>query len=368
MDENTCCENSGLTCDCQSQKETKNPDVKSKICECSTCKCSDDNEKTEIYRTDSAVTLKNKLDHIKARLGVNRSGHKIKPGLYILGNPDSASKVFLTANYSLSFDALRKSLSGFDAWILVLETYGINVWCAAGKGTFGTEELINRINITNLSKIVTHKNLILPRLGAPGVNANEVYKSTGFHVIWGTIRSSDIPEFIKTGVATPEMKRVRFPLKDRVVLSPVEIKTFLPYVLIPAVIFLLIGMWQISAKLFLTLITGTILFPALLFILPYRDFTIKGLILGYIVIIPVLVWELSHSSGPDISSFFSLASDLLIWPAVIAFLALNFTGCTTFASRSGVKTEIKKYTRMIFAMFISGIILAVFAGISGMVI
>ena len=80
----------------------------------------------------------------------------------------------MTANYKLSFDAIRKNLSGQNGWILVLDTKGINVWCAAGKGTFGTNELVKRIRLVSLEKIVNHKRLILPQLGAAGVAAHKV--------------------------------------------------------------------------------------------------------------------------------------------------------------------------------------------------
>jgi len=66
-----------------------------------------------------------------------RMSYAISPGLYAVGNPTKESDVFVSANYKLSFDVLRRELKGFNAWILVLDTKGINVWCAAGKGTFG---------------------------------------------------------------------------------------------------------------------------------------------------------------------------------------------------------------------------------------
>ena len=67
--------------------------------------------------------------------------YKVDPGLYALGAPDADSPVLVSANFKMSFDLLREALPGRNAWILVLDTDGINVWCAAGKGTFGTEEL-----------------------------------------------------------------------------------------------------------------------------------------------------------------------------------------------------------------------------------
>lgn len=73
----------------------------------------------------------------KARWGINRMSYKVPPGLYAVGQPNQDSPVLVSANYKLSFDMLRKELAGLDAWIMVIDTKGINVWCAAGKGTFG---------------------------------------------------------------------------------------------------------------------------------------------------------------------------------------------------------------------------------------
>ena len=104
-----------------------------------------------------------------ARWNVGRMSFVVDPGLYALGSPDSASSVVVTANYKMSFDQLRTALSGHDCWILVLDTKGINVWCAAGKGTFGTVELYDRIVESRLAEVVTHRTILAPQLGAPGV-------------------------------------------------------------------------------------------------------------------------------------------------------------------------------------------------------
>jgi hypothetical protein len=82
---------------------------------------------------------------------------------------------------------------------LILDTKGINVWCAAGKGTFGTDELVGRILKTGLSEIVSHRKLVLPQLGAPGVSAHEVTKQTGFSVVYGPVRAKDIKAFLDSG-------------------------------------------------------------------------------------------------------------------------------------------------------------------------
>ena len=68
--------------------------------------------------------------------------YKVDPGLYAVGRPTVESPVLVSANYKLSFDRLRSQLTGLDAWMLVLDTHGVNVWCSAGKGTFGTDEIV----------------------------------------------------------------------------------------------------------------------------------------------------------------------------------------------------------------------------------
>jgi hypothetical protein len=138
-------------------------------------------------------------DHVGAflvRVGIGRNNYKIAPGLYGVGNPGNDSPVLVTANYKLTFDTLRKELRGIDAWLLVLDTRGINVWCAAGKKTFSTEELVSRVRITELEKIVRHRELIVPQLGATGVAGYRVKKACGFKVIWGPIKARDIRSFL----------------------------------------------------------------------------------------------------------------------------------------------------------------------------
>ncbi len=87
----------------------------------------------QIPRVGAKLTRRDWLGTLKARLGVGRMNYKIDPGLYAVASPTAKSPVFVTANYKLSFDHLRRHLGGLDAWLLVLDTKGINVWCAAGK-------------------------------------------------------------------------------------------------------------------------------------------------------------------------------------------------------------------------------------------
>lgn len=305
------------------------------------------------------ITLSNRLDHFLARWGVNRMGHTVEPGLYRLGNPTPDSDVFVSANYTLSFDASRSALAGRDAFILVLDTKGINVWCAAGRGTFGTEELVRRIGLTGLVGIVRHRRIILPQLSAPGVSWPDVVRRSGFLVEYGPVRARDLPGYLANRKATPAMRRVEFPLIDRVVLIPVELVHAFPFMVAPALALWFLGGWVIAIELVLAFLAGTVLFPVLLPILPTKDFTTKGLILGFLVMIPPAILGAGAFAPFQLAA---AAAALLIFPPITAYLALNFTGSTPFTSRTGVKKEIFRYVPIMAAMAVSGAVLAIIAG------
>jgi hypothetical protein len=272
--------------------------------------------------------------------------------------------VFVTANYTLSFDALRSALAGIDAYILVLDTVGINVWCAAGKGTFGTDELVHRIGATQLDAIVDHHTLILPQLGAPGVSAHEVRKRSGFRVEYGPVRADDLPEYLRTGDATPEMRRVQFTLRDRVVLIPVELVHIALPTLVAAVVLALLGGPLASAAVIVAVLSGVVLFPILLPWIPSRDFTSKGFILGILAALPfaLVAWSRNSHAAWWLRLAEALAY-LLAMPPVTAYLALNFTGATTFTSRTGVRREIFTYIPVMAAIFVIGALLTIALGL-----
>nr|MBC8363321.1 acetyl-CoA synthase subunit gamma [Candidatus Desulfatibia profunda] len=145
----------------------------------------------------------------KARWGVRRMHYAVEPGIYALNRPTEQSPVLVTANYKMSFDCLRKALPGQDAWILVLDTDGINVWCAAGKGTFGTNELVARIASSSLDQIVTHRRLILPQLSGPGIAAFKVEKPRGSEAAKAPFRAAALRVFLATGLEAPTDMRKR---------------------------------------------------------------------------------------------------------------------------------------------------------------
>jgi len=280
--------------------------------------------------------------------------YTVEPGLYALGAPDPQAPVLITANYKMSFDRLRACLAGWNLWILVLDTKGINVWCAAGKGTFGTRELVARLGSNALEKVVAHRRLVLPQLSAPGVAAHVVKKLSGFEVIYGPIRASDLPAFLSRGMkAEPEMRRKEFPLSERVVLIPVELVSALKWagltVLILSVLAGLLGWRTFGTNVlihglpaFLALLAavmaGAVMTPALLPWIPGRAFSFKGFLLG---LAAAGLFFMSFGIGQSRIATMEAVSWLFLIPALSAFLAMNFTGASTYTSLSGVRKEMR---------------------------
>ncbi|MGD8990280.1 MAG: mercury methylation corrinoid protein HgcA [Desulfobacterales bacterium] len=305
-----------------------------------------------VPRVTTDISWQDRAGTLRARLGINRAQYKIAPGLYCTGTPDDRSPVLVTANYKLTIDAVRKALKSVNAWILVLDTRGINVWCAAGKNLFSTAELIQRVQQSDLKKVVSHNRLILPQLAATGVAAHHVKRAIGFKVIYGPIRARDIPAFLSAELTTePAMRKVTFSMLERVVLIPVEL-AHLPkpslYVLLAAFVFSGIGtqIFSLSAawvRGFMLLfayaagiLSGAVVTPTLLPWIPGKSFAVKGAITGVV-------------GGAAITAFFwsdlqllGAVALVLFTTAVSSYLAMNFTGSTPYTSPSGVEKEMRK--------------------------
>lgn len=291
------------------------------------------------------------LTHIKLRWSIGRRSAKVKPGIYRLGKPTPNSDVFVSANYTLSFNHLRKSLKGIDAWILVIDTKGVNVWCAAGKGTFGTNELIQRIKQHNIKSIVTHNRLIVPQLGATGVSAHHVKEETGFRVIYGPVEAKNIKNFISNGYkASREMRTVNFSMWDRIKLVPVELAYGKYYLILVPVLFLILSGVSNSTfsitnlkvegtksiiNLFAAFVSGCVITPIFLPNIPFKRFSLKGFVVS---IFTVSILFFFKTLGDNIVSIISW---ILVISSISSFLAMNFTGSSTFTSLSGVKKEMK---------------------------
>ncbi|HSM93971.1 MAG TPA: mercury methylation corrinoid protein HgcA [Anaeromyxobacteraceae bacterium] len=304
----------------------------------------------QVPRISTRWTWRDRLEHLRCRLGSFRNRYRRPPGLYAVGRPGRDTDVVVTANYGLSFDVVRRALRDLDAWLLVLDTRGVNVWCAAGKGTFGSTELIRRVEATSLGKVVAHRRLVVPQLGAPGVAAHEVQAATGFRVHFGPVRADDLPAWLRAGrVASPAMRRVRFGILDRAILVPMELLPALRWFAAIAAVALLaplalgLGAADAGARaapflalLLAAVLAGAIVAPLALPVLPGRAFSVKGLVAG----VPITAAALALAGPAARAPLLALAA-MLGFPAVSSWLTLQFTGSSPFTGLSGVRREMR---------------------------
>ncbi len=209
---------------------------------------------------------------------------------------------------------------------------------------------MTQVQKTQLEQIVSHRKLILPQLSANGVAAHKLKTLCGFRGHFGPILASMLPEFLENGKGNEKMHSVTFTLKERAVLIPLEICTLWKQLLIFCALFFVLS--GISPHIFspqaalnrgaiiLTatlgaILTGAAVTPLLLPWIPFRQFWLKGCVLGALAAV-LFLFQLTPNPGlPDTISLF-------LWiTACSSYLAMNFTGSTPFTSLSGVAKEMR---------------------------
>ena len=151
------------------------------------------------------------------------------------------------------------------------------------------------------------------------------------------------------------MRRKSFPLYERAVLIPLElVGAFKWFLVITATFFFAAGLggpggyWEncLAYGLFAVaafagaLCAGAVLTPLLLPWLPGRAFSFKGMITGLVAVGILLLFRTGDLATP--AGLLEHFAWVLLVPALSAYLAMNFTGASTYTSLSGVKKEMKR--------------------------
>jgi NAD-dependent dihydropyrimidine dehydrogenase PreA subunit len=171
--------------------------------------------------------------------------HPTRTGLRALGAPGPNAPVLVTGNFTLTVDRLRRVLGGRDAWLLVANSRGINVWCAAGGGHLTHHDVIAAVRASRVGDRVGHRELILPQLAATGVERRRIEEATGWKTRWGPARLEDLPEFLDRGAHVVRRYRfVRFPLWERCELASLWA---LPLALVALLVLGLVLGWAFGA-------------------------------------------------------------------------------------------------------------------------
>jgi hypothetical protein len=240
---------------------------------------------------------------------------KVQPGLYTVGQPDEKSPVLVTGNFDLTVRRLVRAIDGrCHVWLLVADSAGINVWCAAGGGYFTAEKVITAVQSSHLAEVVKHRALILPQLAANGVDGWKLRQETGWGVHWGPVKADDIPAYLAAKrKKSDKMRWVRFPLKDRLEMVSATLGLYGLMILLPVLIFWRHLFWPVTA-VFLGL---SYFYAIVLPWLPGRDGLQKSIPLTLIALVGLGVWTAVFAPMPP-QQFFNWSI------AIIAFSV--FTG------------------------------------------
>jgi NAD-dependent dihydropyrimidine dehydrogenase PreA subunit len=258
-----------------------------------------------------------------------------RTGLVRIGQPGRNSPVLLTCNFRLTVERVQRALDGIDAYLLVANSRGVNVWCAATGGLFTSHDVVTVLKTSGVEGLVDHRQVILPQLAATGIEGKIVHEKTGWKVVWGPVRADAIPAFLRGGLTTTKaMRTVTFPAMERFEMAvawafPISLLTLFLFPLWPrGVLPLAILVWGLSLVIFMS-------FP-----LYERHLRVKDRNVGFVLFdfgergVPLLLWGLFLLG---VAAYGMLAGTLswafvLHWSlasfVVLLILALDLTGST----------------------------------------
>ncbi len=221
---------------------------------------------------------------------------KVRTGLYAVGHPDADSPVLVTGNFDLTVRRLVQAIDGkVNVWVLVADSAGINVWCAAGGGYFTAEKVIAAVKSSHLNEVVNHHALVLPQLCANGVDGWRIREETGWGVHWGPARAIDVPAYLAgKRKKTDEMRWVKFPLKDRLEMVTVTLGFYGLLILLPVFIFWRNLFWPITFSLLGLSYFYAVVHPWL----PGRDGLYKSIPLAIIALAGLFIYTTLWSPLP----------------------------------------------------------------------
>jgi NAD-dependent dihydropyrimidine dehydrogenase PreA subunit len=181
-----------------------------------------------------------------------------RTGLIRIGQPDRSSPVLLTGNFQLTVERVKRALAGVNAYLLVANSRGVNVWCAATGGLLTDHDVVSVLKTSGIERLVDHRNVILPQLAATGIEGRVIHRKTGWRVLWGPIEAAAIPTFLREGERTGRtLRTVSFPWPRRVEMAiawafPISLLALLVLPVWKEGVLALMGLvWALSFALFL---------------------------------------------------------------------------------------------------------------------
>ncbi|PWI48687.1 hypothetical protein CEE45_05610 [Candidatus Heimdallarchaeota archaeon B3_Heim] len=273
----------------------------------------------------------------------------VPPGLYRIGNPRRNSPVLVTANYYWTVDSVFKLLhkETIDCFLLIVDSNGINVWCAAGGGHFTHTQILDAIRLFDVKEMIDHSTIILPQLSATGVDRKELSKA-GWKPVFGPVDIKNVNTFLESFTKKSKTAMVEFNLAFRTLMGIqhaffISCVLFLPLLLIlgilAAIEIPLTSFW--FSVVFQLFILGWIINMLFIWGYPIFNFTSsffkKGLSVAIINSIVVLFYLITQIK---IISLYSLIFWVALVTVVSLFIILDLAGNTPFTNHLDVESDL----------------------------
>lgn len=217
-----------------------------------------------------------------------------RTGLHVVGNPGPNAPVFLTSNFDLTVRRVLRALEGLDCYLLVANSKGINVWCAAGGGILNAHSVVSVLKTSNIAEKVDHRTLILPQLSAPGVDVQRIKRQTGWHCRFGPVYAENIPDYVAANFAkTPAMRQAKFSLGTRLEMAVMWAAPMSLLAGIPVAIFSPRSLPGVLALIWLfTMFLYGFYHPVKRFV-PGSVGLVKTFVLGLVGLVALVAWSLA---------------------------------------------------------------------------
>ena len=233
-------------------------------------------------------------------------------GLRRVGDPGRASPVLVTCNFHNTVQRLTRLLekAGVDAWLLVADSRGVNVWCAAGGEEFNTHSVVSAVKTSGVADRVDHRRLVLPPLGAPGISTDEVHAQTRWSTSWGPVYAEDLPRYLAGGRRRDEsMRRVAYGWRERL---DTALGSLFPFYFIGALGFLLFGRGLLATYLVVGALTFAIFMLASPWLPGKRGLT-KVLLLDLLLAGVLIASEILSPGGSPVRADLIIAMVMLLF-------------------------------------------------------
>lgn len=299
-------------------------------------------------------------DYLKALvswLNAFKHTYAVEPGLYYTGEVyDSDTPLLVTSNYGLTVFLVVRQIGTRNVRLLVVDTDGINVWCAAGKGAFSNAAILAQVNRYPRGLLTDTKwlKMVLPKFGFAGVDLRSL-RNEKIRPLIGPLYAKDLPAYLaKTPLEDRETDRAVFGLQSRLFSWLPGLVQYMSYSFAIILIFLFVQLfWGRPAPWGLVTITAILAtaYPVLFPWLPGQRFSVKGLWLagGFSLCIAALqLMGVVSTASMVMGVVFSFATAL--------FFSLSYTGNSAVSNYTKVRAEVARFLPVNLLLYVAALV------------